>query len=83
MQGGYQSLARVGRIVLAAKVLLMALIVLAMFCKGLPRVQTLWLGAHVLPVNDTIRAQFGVNKKGGLLINKVFEHSPAEEAGLR
>jgi len=82
-RGGYQKLVRIGGIVLAAKVVLVALIVLAMFCKGLPRVQALWLGAHVLPVNDTIRAQFGVSRKGGVLINRVFERSPAEEARLR
>ncbi|HIJ72804.1 MAG TPA: TSUP family transporter, partial [Candidatus Hydrogenedentes bacterium] len=63
--------------------LFLVLVFLAMCSGGISRFQTLWLGVETLPVNDTIRAQFGINRKGGVLINKVYEHSPAETAGLR
>ncbi len=78
-----KKLIRIGGVVLACKVLLLALALLAIYFRGVAGIQTLWLGAEILPVNDTIRTQFGVNRKGGALINRVIEHSPAKNAGLK
>jgi uncharacterized membrane protein YfcA len=47
------------------------------------RSQHLWIGAEVVPVNDTIRTQFGVDKPGGVLVNQVYPHSPAGHAGIQ
>ncbi len=83
MTSRFKKLIRIGGIVLALKVLLLVLVVGAIYFRGVSGMQRLWLGAEILPVNDTIRTQFGVNSEGGALINQVFEHSPAANAGLK
>lgn len=79
----FSRLIHLGAIVLACKVILLVLMVLAMCFGGISNLQRLWLGVEVVPVNDTIRAQFGMDKKGGVLVNRVLEHSPAAEGRLR
>lgn len=83
MESRFKTLIQIGVIVLAVKVLLVALGLGAAYYRGISGIHTLWIGAEVLPVNDTIRAQFGVNRKGGALINRVLDHSPADNAGLK
>lgn len=74
---------RVGGIALLVKVLLVALGLLAVYSGGFSSFQTLWLGTETIPVNQTIRTQFGLGREGGLLVNRVIEHSPAEQSGLK
>lgn len=79
----FEKLMRVGAGVLALKTLLLALVLLAIYMRGISGFHSLWLGAEILPVNDTVRTQFGVNREGGVLINQVLEHAPADDAGLK
>jgi uncharacterized membrane protein YfcA len=83
MKQRWHRLIRIGAFVWALKILLGAVVLLAIWSAGIPRLQTLWLGVEVLPVNATIREQFGVSYEGGALVNWVYEHSPAEEARLQ
>ncbi len=41
-----------------------------------------WLGVEIRPVDSAIASQFGLADKSGVLINSVFDNSPAKEAGL-
>jgi hypothetical protein len=76
-------LVQIGGIALPLKTLLIAVALYAMYSGGIIRIESPWIGAEVIPVNDTIRSQFGLDKPGGLLVNRVYESSPAGEAGLR
>ncbi|GAB4269872.1 MAG: trypsin-like peptidase domain-containing protein [Deferrisomatales bacterium] len=42
-----------------------------------------WLGVHVQDLTPELARHFGAEGKGGVLVTRVFEGSPAEEAGLR
>ena len=79
----YEHLLRVGKVLIIFKALMVCAILLAIYSDGIRRIQPLWLGVEVLPVSQTIREQFGINRTGGVLINRVIQHSPAGEARLR
>ncbi len=83
MKPNFTKLMRIGSVLLTFKVLLLLLALSAMYLHGISSAHTLWLGAEVLPVNDTISAKFGVPRKGGALLNRVIEHAPAGNAGLK
>lgn len=83
MKQSFKKMLRIGGIALILKILLGALALLAIYFSGISRFHTLWLGAELFPVNQTIRTQFGVGEKGGVLVNHVLEHSPAGDAGLK
>ncbi len=82
MKQSFKKLLQIGGVALILKILLGALAMLAIYFHGISRFHTLWLGAELLPVNQTIRTQFGVGEKSGVLVNHVLEHSPAGDAGL-
>ncbi len=42
-----------------------------------------WLGVEIRPVDEAISKHFGLKKKEGALVNKVFANTPAEKGGLR
>jgi serine protease Do len=42
-----------------------------------------WMGVEILPVNDVMAQQFGLEKTEGVLVNMVQPDSPAEKAGLK
>lgn len=41
-----------------------------------------WLGVEILPMSDELRAHMKAPRDAGLLINRVVEDTPADEAGL-
>jgi serine protease Do len=46
------------------------------------KVHRAWLGIHVQDMTPELARHFGVPPKGGVLVTRVFEDSPGEEAGL-
>ncbi len=78
-----KKLLQIGGVYLTLKILLGTLILLAIYFRGISRFHTLWLGAEIIPVNQTIRTHFGAGEKGGVLVNHVLDHSPAGDAGLK
>ena len=78
-----ERLVPMGGIALLLKALLIAVVLFAMYSENIANPQHLWIGAEVIPVDNTIRSQFGLDKPGGLLVNQVYENSPAGSAGLR
>ncbi len=42
-----------------------------------------WLGVEIRPVDEAIAKHFGLKKKEGALVNKVFANTPAEKGGLK
>ena len=42
-----------------------------------------WLGVEIRPVDEAISKHFGLKKKEGALVNKVFANTPAERGGLK
>ena len=42
-----------------------------------------WLGVEIRPVDEAIVQHFGLKKKEGALVNKVFANTPAEKGGLK
>jgi serine protease Do len=42
-----------------------------------------WLGIYMQNITDELAEAFDLNVKSGILINSVFDESPADEAGLR
>ncbi|MCX7716323.1 MAG: Do family serine endopeptidase [Endomicrobia bacterium] len=42
-----------------------------------------WLGVEIVPVDDAIANQFGLDKKQGVLVNRVLKNTPAEKAGIQ
>jgi serine protease Do len=41
-----------------------------------------WLGVGIQPLTPELAKQFGVPEGLGVLVNEVFEHDPADEAGI-
>jgi uncharacterized protein len=87
MRTNIEKILRTGTAVLILVILFVALIILALssrdIAKRLAPRERLWLGVEALPMNDTMRQQFGVNGRRGVLVNQVIESSPASRAGLR
>ncbi len=79
----YKKFLKISCGVLVFKALLAALVLLAVYLHGISAFHTLWLGAELMPVDDTIRTQFDVKSERGLLVNYVVEHSPADRARLK
>ncbi len=46
------------------------------------KVHRAWLGIHVQDMTPELARHFGVPQKGGVLVTRVFEESPGQEAGL-
>jgi len=46
------------------------------------KVHRAWLGVHVQDLTPELARHFGVSGKGGVLVTRVFEGSPGDEAGL-
>jgi serine protease Do len=46
------------------------------------KVHRAWLGVFVQDLNPELARHFGVESKGGVLVGRVFEKSPAAEAGI-
>jgi len=46
------------------------------------KVHRAWLGIHVQDMTPELARHFGVAPKGGVLVTRVFQDSPGEEAGL-
>ncbi|MCS7152125.1 MAG: Do family serine endopeptidase [Endomicrobia bacterium] len=42
-----------------------------------------WLGVEIVAVDEAIAKQFGLEKKQGVLVNRVLKDTPAEKAGLQ
>ncbi len=42
-----------------------------------------WLGVNIQNLNEDLRNYFGVDKKEGVIVLKVYEESPAEKAGIK
>lgn len=42
-----------------------------------------WLGVHVQDLTPDLARHFGVEGRGGVLVSRVFDGSPAEKAGIR
>jgi len=76
-----KSLFKIAIIAVTLKILIVLAVLCALFFNGLSQMQELWLGVEVMPLNNTMRNQFGVTKRGGVLVNAVLPHSPAEHAG--
>ena len=41
-----------------------------------------WLGIEMREIDEVVKKQFGLKEKSGVLINRVLDGSPAQEAGL-
>jgi len=42
-----------------------------------------WMGVGIQPLTPMLAKQFGVPEGMGVLVNEVFEHDPADEAGIK
>ena len=42
-----------------------------------------WMGVGIQPLTSILAKQFGVPEGMGVLVNEVFEHDPADEAGIQ
>ena len=48
-----------------------------------PNIPDAWFGAEVSSIDTIMADQFGLNDNSGVMVNRVFADSPAENAGLK
>lgn len=70
------------KVMVSLKVLFLLLALIVLCAGACFRLGRLWLGVEGVPVDDTVRTYFQVGQRGGILVDRVFEHSPADHAGL-
>lgn len=48
-----------------------------------PDAPAAWFGAEVIGIDPILAEQFGLHSKKGVMVNRVFERSPASKAGIK